>query len=187
MKYEVFMGATSCIEVARREIAGEEDIPNLQDEDVVYPCDMGSGTDVCAVPKTATIWFVDEEGNEVKRFSLDPTAKNGINFADAGDVFDESDAAKSFLYFEMSREDEEWSCGTIETDGEIVPENVTVTLKRYTDGEGQVRELIDPSSVIINGEDLCGDSNGGEGSNGNAFWTLHNGKRTSVEVETAEG
>lgn len=101
-------------------------------------------------------------------------------------MFDESDATKTFLYFEMAREDEEWSCGEIEIDGDVLPENVTVTLKHYIDGDGQVKDLIDPSSVIINGEDLCGDSTGGDGSNGNTFWTLHDGNRTNVDVETAE-
>ena len=69
-KYEVFMGTTSCTEVTRREISREDDIPNLQEEGVVYPCDIGTGSDVCTDSKTAQIWFVDEDGNEVKRISL---------------------------------------------------------------------------------------------------------------------
>ena len=185
-KYEVFMGATSCIEVARREISNEDDLPNLQEEDVVFPCDLGTGSDVCANPKTAQIWFVDEDGNEVKRFSLDPAENKDINVIDGGEIFDESDPTKTFLYFELGHEDVEWSCGTIETDDEIVPSNVPVTIRRYVGDDGQTRELLDPSALKFNGQDLCGDCTGGEGTSGKSFWVLHDGKRKSVDVETAE-
>ena len=186
MIYEVFVGATACVEVARKELSSEDSIPDFKNEDIVFPCDMGVGAGVCAIPETAEIWFVDENGNEVNRFSLNPATANGIHVVDAGNVFDESDEDKTFFYFEMAREDEEWSYGTIETDGEIVPENVTVIIKRYINSCGQTIELFDPSSVVINGEELCGDSIGGEGSNGNSFWILHNGKRKSVVVEMEE-
>lgn len=45
---------------------------------------------------------------------------------------------------------------------------------------------MDPSALKINGQDLCGDCNGGEGAGGKSFWVLHDGKRKSVDVETAE-
>ena len=185
-KYEVFMGATSCTEVARREISNEDDLPNLQDEDVVYPCDMGAGSDVCADLKTAQIWFVDKDGNEVKRFSLDPSENKDINVIDGGEIFDESDPTKTFLYFELGHEDVEWSCGTIETDDEIVPSNVSVTIRRYVNADGETRELLDPSALKFNGQDLCGDCNGGEGTCGKSFWVLHDGKRKSVDVELGD-
>ena len=122
----------------------------------------------------------------MKRFSLDPAEDKDINVIDGGEIFDESDSTKTFLCFELGHEDVEWSCGTIETDDEIVPSNVSITIRRYIDADGERRELLDPSALKINGQDLCGDCNGGEGTGGKVFWTFHDGKRKSVDVELGD-
>ncbi len=178
----VWLGSHFAPEISRREIKTMEDIPNFEKEDIVYPCDMdgGEGTDICLTPESAEIWFEDEAGNTIGSIRLDPSSNNGVNYVDGGNAFDESDSSKSFFYFLFVWDKQSWAGPDLEVEDAINPENWSVRYKRFTDMDGDIHVIMYPDSITFKGEEMDFEAWDGDGSDGEDYWVLMDGKRKAV-------
>ncbi len=177
----VWLGCHHAPEISRREIKELDDIPNFEDEDIVYPCDMhgGEGTDIGLQPG-AQLWFVDDTGNEVARFTLDPLVDNGIKYVDGGNAFDESDLSKSYFYFLFVWDKQTWEGPDFEISEDIRPEKLSVKYRRYADKDGDIHLIMNVDSISYAGEEWFFEPYDGDGSEGEEYWVLINGKRREV-------
>ncbi len=139
----------------------------------------GEGTDIGLQPG-AQLWFVDDTGNEVARFTLDPLVDNGIKYVDGGNAFDESDLSKSYFYFLFVWDKQTWEGPDFEISEDIRPEKLSVKYRRYADKDGDIHLIMNVDSISYAGEEWFFEPYDGDGSEGEEYWVLINGKRREV-------
>lgn len=188
--FKVRMWSRHSDEVTRIEIQTIDDIPNFEKKGIVYPGDLyaeysekggTATTDYTLNAERAMVCFEDEDGFETT-FSLNPKKKkNGIQYVDKGEVFDESDPSKSYFYFLQDWHCDEW-VGEVELEGveEILPEKLSIALRRYRYKDGSVQAFLVPDSLTYDGQPVECNNEGGDGTCGEEYWILSGGKRQEV-------
>ena len=188
--FKVRMWSRHSDEVTRIEIQTIDDIPNFEKKGIVYPGDLyaeysekggTATTDYTLNAERAMVCFEDEDGFETT-FSLNPKKKkNGIQYVDKGEVFDESDPSKSYFYFLQDWHCDDW-VGEVALKGveEIQPEKLCIALRRYRYKDGSVQVFLVPNSLTYDGQPVECNNEGGDGTCGEEYWILSGGKRQEV-------
>ena len=188
--FKVRMWSRHSDEVTRIEIQTIDDIPNFEKKGIVYPGDLyaeysekggTATTDYTLNAERAMVCFEDEDGFETT-FSLNPKKKkNGIQYVDKGEVFDESDPSKPYFYFLQDWHCDDW-VGEVELKGveEIRPEKLCIALRRYRYKDGSVQVFLVPDSLTYDGQPVECNNEGGDGTCCEEYWILSGGKRQEV-------
>ena len=164
------------------------DAGNEVDIAELYPDEMEENTDgECPLLDVVqeifpTLVVEDTETGDVQEITLNPFGDNpeSISYTDGGEFFDESDLSDvSWLYCCKVGDKVNWSC-VMEIEGSFDASKLTASYKRFTDGDGDPNFLLIPI-MTYDGQELCFDCEGGEGTDGEFAWILSAEGREQIE------